>query len=146
MIMIEDNSPILAPAAALMAWTMLMWLWLFFTRIPALAKAKVDIANMKGGKGTDLDGVLPEQVQWKAHNYNHLHEQPVIFYAVCLLLAMVGLGGGAALWLAWAYFALRVAHSLVQATWNKVSVRFYLYALASLCLIALVVIAVLAVF
>ncbi len=143
---IEDNSPILAPMAALLLWTMVMWIWLFATRIPALNRSKVDLKTFVGGKGTDLDGVLPEKVQWKAHNHNHLHEQPVLFYAACLLLALIGMGQGTALWLAWSYVALRIAHSLVQASWNKVSVRFTLYVLASFCLFALIIMAALALF
>ena len=90
----ETNSSILAPVVALTAWTMVMWLWMYATRIPAMRKAKIDVANRVGGIGADLDKVLPPEVQWKAHNYNHLLEQPVVFYAVALTLAMVGEGVG----------------------------------------------------
>lgn len=129
---------ILQPVVALLAWTMVMWLWMYVTRIPAMQRAKIDVANLKGGTGKDLDAVLPPDVQWKAHNYNHLLAEPMIFYAVCLVLAIIGHGEGMNLTVAWLYVALRIAHSLVQATVNRVAVRFLLFASSSLCLIVLI--------
>lgn len=129
---------ILQPVVILLAWTMVMWLWMYVTRIPAMQKAKIDVANLKGGTGKDLDAILPAEVQWKAHNYNHLLAEPTIFYAVCLVLAVIGHGEGMNLAIAWFYVALRIAHSLVQATVNRVAVRFFLFALSSLSLIVLI--------
>jgi hypothetical protein len=132
------HNTILQPVVALLIWTMVMWLWMYATRLPAISKANVDTANWVGGKGTDLDGLLPDKVQWKAHNYNHLHEAPTLFYAVALLLAMTGNGGGHGTQVAWAYVALRVVHSLIQATVNKITLRFSVFALSSFCLMALI--------
>ena len=137
---------ILQPLVALMAWTMVMWLWMYVTRIPAMSRAKIDTANLTGGTGKDLDGVVPAKVQWKAHNYNHLHEAPTLFYAVGLVLALIGQGDGMNALIAWIYVGLRVIHSLVQVTANKVMVRFVLFALSSLVLIALIIHAGMAVF
>lgn len=114
-----------------------MWLWMYATRIPAMRAAKVDAAEKVGGTGKDLDGVLPEKTQWIAHNYNHLHEAPTIFYAVALVLAISGQGDGLNATIAWAYVGLRILHSLIQALWNRVIVRFMVFALSSLALIAL---------
>ena len=83
----EMHSEILKPMAVLAAWTMFMWLWMYVTRIPAMSKAGVDTGSLTGGTGKDLDGVIPDNIQWKAHNYNHLHEAPTVFYAVALALA-----------------------------------------------------------
>ncbi|MXO68362.1 MAPEG family protein [Altererythrobacter marinus] len=130
---------ILQPLVALMAWTMVMWLWMYVTRIPAMSRANIDTSDLTGGTGKDLDGVVPDRVQWKAHNYNHLHEAPTVFYAVGLALALVGQGDGMNALIAWIYVGLRVTHSLVQATANKVMVRFVLFALSSIALIALIV-------
>ncbi|QJB68305.1 MAPEG family protein [Parasphingorhabdus halotolerans] len=142
-----ENSPILQPVVALIIWTMVMWIWMYATRLPAMSKAEgLDAANMVGGKGSDLDNVLPANVQWKAHNYNHLLEQPTLFYAVCIVLALVGAGDGLNSVLAWAYVGLRVVHSLVQATVNRVVIRFGIFALSSLCLMALALHAAIAVF
>lgn len=130
------ESAILQPVVILMAWTMIMWLWMYATRIPAMSKANIKPDDARRTKG--LDDTLPDEVQWKAHNYNHLHEQPTVFYAVCLLLAMVGWGEGMNALLAWIYVGLRIIHSVVQVTANKVMVRFVLFAVSSLVLIALI--------
>ncbi|MGV2496462.1 MAPEG family protein [Pelagerythrobacter aerophilus] len=137
---------ILQPLVALMAWTMVMWLWMYVTRIPAMSRAKIDPDQMTRDPDASLDRSLPPEVQWKAHNYNHLHEAPTVFYAVGLVLAIIGQGDGTNALLAWIYVGLRVIHSLVQATANKVMVRFVLFALSSLVLIALILHAAMAVF
>ena len=137
---------ILQPVVALAAWTMVMWFWMYATRIPAIGAAKVDLDAMVRDPETSLDDVLPVGVQWKAHNYNHLHEAPTVFYAIAIVLAVIGQGDGLNAQLGWAYVGLRVIHSLVQATVNKVTLRFALFALSSLVLIALVARAVMVMF
>jgi hypothetical protein len=131
------HMPILAPVVALVAWTLVMQIWMYATRFPAMKRKGIEIKGRRGGKGTQLDGVLEDHVQWKAHNYNHLLEQPTLFYAIALTLALLGGGGGWNLWLAWAYVALRILHSLIQATSNIVRWRFLVFTLASLVLLAL---------
>ncbi|MCP9223518.1 MAPEG family protein [Erythrobacter sp. LQ02-29] len=137
---------ILQPAVALMIWTMVMWAWMYATRIPAMSRMKIDPDQSVRDPDQSLDRKLPPEVQWKAHNYNHLHEAPTVFYAVVLVLALVGQGDGLNALFAWIYVGLRVAHSLVQVTANKVMVRFVLFSLSSLVLIALIVHAAIAVF
>ena len=137
------KADILAPAAVLVVWTLIMLLWLMFTRLPALKAAGIDIGKVVGGRGQDLEGVLPANTNWKAHNYAHLVEQPTLFYATIGILAIMGQVSPAAIWLAWAYVALRIAHSVVQATVNKISLRFPLFALSSLALLALAIMALL---
>lgn len=130
---------ILQPVVALAAWTMVMWVWMYATRIPAMSRSPdIDPAKLTGGTGKDLDGLLPPNVQWKAHNYNHLHEAPTVFYAIAIVLAILGQGDGMNALLGWIYVGLRMAHSLVQVTANRVMVRFVLFALSSLVLIALI--------
>jgi hypothetical protein len=109
-------------------------------------KAGIDSKNLVGGEGSSLRAHLPEGVSWKADNFNHLHESPTLFYAVVIVLAIIGQGDEINTTLAWAYVALRVAHSIVQATINRVIVRFALYALSSLVLMALILHAAIAVF
>ncbi|MDP9056816.1 MAG: MAPEG family protein [Pseudomonadota bacterium] len=129
---------ILKPVVALAAWTMVMWAWMYATRIPAMNEAKVDGDRLMHTPGATLDTLLPPQTQWKAHNYNHLHEAPTVFYAIALVLAISGAGGNRGTWVAWAYVVLRVLHSLVQATVNKVQPRFILFVLSTLCLVVLI--------
>lgn len=131
------NSPILATVVALAAWSLVMWLWMYATRLPAMRKAKIDTFNLVGGAGSDLKAIIPPKQQWPADNYNHLHEQPTIFYAIAITHALIGTGDGVNLTIAWAYVALRILHSLVQVLVNRVIVRFTLFSMSSLCLIAL---------
>ena len=128
--------PILQPMIALVLWSLLMLLWLLVVRIPALRRANLDLRNV-GGRGPDLDGVLPDRDQWKSHNYNHLMEQPTLFYAVVLALAFVAPADTWSVRLAWAYVALRVVHSVYQATINVVLVRSTIFTAYSVVLIAL---------
>jgi hypothetical protein len=109
---------------------------MYATRIPAMKAAGLDPGRMKEKKELD---VLPRKVRQVADNYNHLHEQPTLFYAVAIVLHLIGQGGGLNLALAWAYVGLRVGHSLLQATVNKIEVRFALFALGSLALLALTI-------
>ena len=134
------NAQILQPVVALAVWTMVMWVWMYATRIPAINKLPkpTEPGADAGWTGAMLEGLIPREVQWKAHNYNHLHEAPTVFYAVALALALIGQGDGINATIAWAYVVLRVLHSIFQATVNKVMPRFALFALSSLCLMALV--------
>jgi hypothetical protein len=140
------GAAILQPVVALAAWTMVMWFWLYGTRIPALSAAKVDPDDLVHDPTKGLDTILPPQVMWKAHNYNHLHEAPTVFYAVAIVLAIIGAGDGLSAQLGWAYVGLRVVHSLIQATVNKVTLRFAVFALSSFVLMALVARAVMVMF
>ena len=136
-----NYSPILVPVVALVAWTLLVMVWMLVTRGAQFRRMGITLGTMpKGARGVDLDG-RPEaaEAQWKAHNYNHLMEQPTIFYAIALALALMDRGGGINYWLAWGYVGFRIAHSLVQGTINVVAIRLPLFLLASLCLLGLTV-------
>lgn len=137
---------ILQPVVGLMLWTLVMCAWLYATRLPAMSRLKVDPDILARDPEASLDRLLPPHVQWKAHNYNHLHEAPTLFYAACLVLAMVGHGQGLNASLAWVYLLIRVVHSLVQATVNKVIARWALFMASTLVLAALVIRAGLVVF
>lgn len=130
------STDILAPVTALLLLTCVVWAWMYITRLPAVRKAgmKLDPNLPKGQQMSEL----PPSVRWKADNYNHLLEQPTLFYAVALTLALLGAGEGLNVTLAWCYVGLRVIHTLQQALWNKIEVRFVLFFLSSLVLIALV--------
>jgi hypothetical protein len=137
---------ILGPVVVLLAWTMVMWIWMYATRIPAMNAAGIDAKNLVGSDGASLRAKLPETISWKADNYNHLHEAPTVFYAVAIVLAIIGEGDGLNAQIGWAYVALRVIHSIIQATVNKVQLRFMVFALSSFCLMFLVARAVMVMF
>jgi hypothetical protein len=130
-------SPILSPLIVLVLWTLVMCVWLYVTRIPAIKKH--GIVYDPGRPAEEFHAQLPAHVRWKADNYNNLLEQPTIFYAVALTLVFLNAGSGVNAGLAWVYVALRIAHSLVQALINKVMIRFALFAAASLVLLVMTV-------
>ncbi len=138
------DKTILAPAAVLVLWSLIMMVWMAATRLPAMKKIGVDLGTAVGGRGVDIDPNVPPSVAWKSHNYAHLMEQPTIFYATVLILAVAGAVTPLMVSFAWGYTILRILHSLWQATINKVSIRFMLFLLSSICLIVLSVHAVIA--
>jgi hypothetical protein len=126
------NAEFLSPVLALVAWTLVMWIWMYATRIPAMNAAGLD-PQEAAYPGTWAHRLRPG-VRSVADNYNHLHEQPTIFYALMFFAALTGGGDATALKLAWCYVVLRVLHSLVQATFNRVIVRFSIFAVGSIVL------------
>ncbi len=126
----------LAPVLALITWTFVMWAWMYATRIPAINAANIDMAELSR-TGAPLE--LPAKVSRVADNYNHLHEQPTLFYALALAAQLAGAADATSIGLAWGYVTLRIVHSLIQATANPIPVRFAVFSLGSLVLAALLV-------
>jgi hypothetical protein len=124
------------PVLALIAWTFVMWVWLYATRLPAIRKAKIDLAEISR---TGAKLALPPEVTRVADNYTHLHEQPTLFYALALAAQIAGAADSVNITLAWVYVAIRIVHSLLQATRNIIPVRFVVFNLGSLVLLAMLV-------
>lgn len=139
----QPSIELLRPVVALVAWTFVMWAWMYVTRIPAIRRSgmKLDPTAPRG----EQMATLPPRVRWKADNYNHLFEQPTLFYALAIVLALVTRDAATDAMLAWTYVALRIAHSVFQATVNKIEVRFALFFVSSLVLAAMTVRAILVV-
>jgi hypothetical protein len=137
------DTTILAPAAVLVAWSLVMLAWLAFSRFSAAAKLGGNEPPAPGLRGQDIDPMLGTAA-WKSHNYTHLMEQPTIFYATIFILHIAGAASPLMIKFAWAYVALRIIHSVYQATINKVMVRFSIFLLSTACLAALAVNAVMA--
>jgi hypothetical protein len=123
------NAAFLTPVLVLVAWTLVMWVWMYATRIPAMKAAGID-PQEAAYPGTWAHRLRPG-VRSVADNYNHLHEQPTIFYALMFFAASTGGADTTAAGLAWTYVVLRIVHSLVQATFNRVLVRFAVFALGT---------------
>jgi hypothetical protein len=128
------TSSLLTPMLALIVWSLVMLVWMYAVRIPAISKAGIDPATAK--EPTSLDA-LPLAVRQVAYNYNHLMEQPTLFYALLVYSYLAGQQNAVNLALAWAYVAIRIVHSLVQATVNAVLVRFGIFIAGSLVLAVL---------
>ncbi len=130
--------PILAPAAALVLWSIVVMFWVMFTRFPAFKKAGIDLSSVPpGGRYQDVESAMPAKVNWVSHNNVHLVEQPTLFYAVIMILAVAGDSSTTSLALAWGYCGIRILHSLWQNLVNTIPIRFALFFLSSLCLVGL---------
>lgn len=129
------RAPILAPVIALVLWTFVMLIWTYATRLPAISRNKVVYDPRLPDAA--FHAQLPPEVRWKADNYNHLMEQPTLFYAVAITLALIGGSSELNTALAWVYVVLRIAHSLVQATVNKIMLRFAIFIAATAVLFVL---------
>ena len=133
------DTTILAPAAVLVAWSLVMLGWLAIARFGTLAKLGSKEPPAPGLRGQDIDPMLGTAA-WKSHNYAHLMEQPTIFYATIAIVAIAGAGtDGLNVALAWGYVLIRIVHSIWQATVNKVQTRFLLFLASTFCLIVLAI-------
>jgi hypothetical protein len=134
------DKTILAPPAVLVLWSLIMLSWMAVARFLGMKTIGGNMNNAAPGqRGAEFEAMLPASVNWKAHNYMHLMEQPTIFYAVSGVLMMAGASGGLNTKLAWAYAIIRILHSLWQALINTVPVRFTLFLVSSLCLLTMAV-------
>jgi hypothetical protein len=130
-----EQFPILAPPAVLVLWSLVVLLWMSATRFPAFAREGLKVSKAEpGSRYVDVESMMPAKVNWKSHNYTHLMEQPTIFYAAVVILALAGDGSGINVGMAWAYVGIRIVHSIWQATVNIISVRVTLFTLSTLCL------------
>jgi hypothetical protein len=134
---IGDMTQFLTPVLILVCWTLFMWLWMYATRIPAMQKAKINPDDARH-PGTYADAI-PSNVRAVADNYNHLHEQPTIFYALMVFAALTGGNSSLMLNLAFGYVGLRVLHSLVQVLSPKVMLRFLVFSISTIVLIVMAV-------
>ena len=126
----------LTPVLALIVWTLIVWVWMYATRIPAMQAARI---NPQEAQHASALVVLPSRVRFVADNYNHLMEQPTIFYAMVFYIVLAGHTDLVHIWLAWAYVVLRVIHSLIQNTVNNVTARFSVFALSTFVLAAMAI-------
>ena len=80
--------------------------------------------------------MIPDKINWKSHNYAHLMEQPTLFYAASVIIALLGASALDTVF-AWIYVGLRIVHSIWQATVNVVKIRFLLFIASTIALIYL---------
>jgi hypothetical protein len=139
----ETTAPALVPPIlALVLWTLVIWIWMYATRIPAIQRANLDAQEAARTRTLNL----PPEVMWVSDNYNHLMEQPTIFYATALAAQIAGQGDPTNVGLAWTYVVLRVVHSLIQCTVNLVMVRFTVFTLSTIALAVMAIRTAMAVF
>lgn len=127
---------ILLPVFVMGVLHVVMFVWMLATRLPAMTAAGMDAQEARDT--SVLKTALPPEVAQIADNYNHLFEQPVLFYAVAISIAVLGHVDAVHVACAWAFTGLRIAHSAVQATINIVMVRFTLFLLAWIALAVMI--------
>jgi hypothetical protein len=125
---------ILTPVLALVVLSLVVWIWMYVMRIPAMQKAGIQPQEARFPGSLDK---LPDSARQVADNYNHLMEQPTIFYALVFYIALSGHTDQPYIGLAWAYVGLRVVHTLIQCTINVVNRRFSVFALSTLVLMVM---------
>ena len=123
---------LIAPVVALVIWSLIVWVWMYATRLPAMQQAGVKPSE--GAYARELNAKMPPYARRVADNYNHLMEQPTIFYALCFALQFIEQTHPVNIGLAWTYVALRVMHTLVQCLFNVVPLRFLLFVLSTIVL------------
>ena len=138
-----EPTAILQPVLVMALLTTAMMVWMYATRIPAMQAAGIQPNDARDRGALET---LPAWARWPADNYNHLFEQPTLFYAVALGIAVQGHVDATHVACAWAFTGARVVHSIVQATVNVIMLRFGVFMISWLALAVLVVREALAVF
>lgn len=131
------NTTLIMPLFALMGVTASVWLAMYYKRISYLKKNSIDPQKLST-RQAKLEMNIPDYVSNTADNFNNLLELPIIFYVTCMLASLYNLTNPWLIVLAWGYVLLRIMHSVIQCTYNRVIHRFSAYFLSSLFLWALV--------
>jgi hypothetical protein len=127
----QTTPELVYPMAAMFGWTFLIM----------LRNVQVRVAAVKRGELTNeyfelFSGGQPSAPVIKTGNHlRNLFEFPGLFYAAVLAALLAAESGPLFLGLAWSYVGLRVAHSLVHLTINKVPPRFLFYILSNVVLL-----------
>ena len=132
------TSPILGPVLAQVGLTLVVLLWLYAKRIPAMTAAKIDPESLQR-KVPELAAKVPLSTHFPADNFINLFEVPMLFITLCFVVQLTGFNDATTVNMAWGYVFLRAIHSVIQCTYNRVMHRFLIYALSSLLLMAMYV-------
>jgi hypothetical protein len=126
---------LILPVLALVAWSILVWLWMIMGRVSVMRRERIHPQKAVRTREFSTSG----REQWVADNYNHLMEQPTIFYAAALAAHAAGQGNAINIGLAWTYVIIRIVHTLIQTSSNIVMWRFYAFIASTAALAAMVV-------
>lgn len=131
-----NSHPLLAPFAAMMVLTVVVWVVMYALRLPYLLRSKVDLQSIAAPE--QMNAFLPAWVNNPSNNLKNLFEMPVLFYALVLALVFTGNQDPLMVKLAWAYVGLRAVHSLIHCAFNIVNLRFTAYLLSSVALLVMI--------
>ena len=124
------TDPIWLPCAAMVGLTALVWLKLYADRLGEMRARDIDPQQL----ATVRDAAGKLERTGAADNFRNLFEVPVLFYLLCVALALTGGSTPGFVAAAWAYVGLRVLHSLIHVTYNRVVHRFLVYVASTLLL------------
>ena len=127
---------ILYPMFLVITLSGILFLLLAATRLPSIIKYFGKLQAAKHSE--DLRPNLPTAARNITDNYNHLFEQPTLFYALVTYIYLMQHVDTIHLYLAWFYAALRIAHSFIQITSNNVSYRALMFIGSGACLMFMI--------
>jgi hypothetical protein len=131
------NPAVLYPMFALAAWTLLVLLLIPLARARSARRREIVIDDFKYGESP----AVPAAVSIPNRNYMNLLELPMLFYVVCIVLYVTAGASTTAIALAWAFVLLRVVHSLIHLSYNRVVHRLAAFTASNVALVVLWVIA-----
>ena len=127
-----QGTEIFAPFFGMLLLTFAVWVYLYVRRITFFKTNRIHAQRVS--TPAKVVEIIPEEINYPANNFNNLFELPVVFYALCLYLFVTGNVDSVYVWAAWAFFGLRLAHSVIQCTVNIVMMRFAVYMAGALVL------------
>lgn len=137
----EISTALLQPVIVLGLWSVVMMVVTVSARVRYMSN--LDFAPEEAKHTSDVAAKLPSNIRQIGDNYNHLHEQPTVFYAIAIAIALSGHGEGIQVQLAWTYVILRIIHSLIQSIYNNVMHRFIVFFISGILIGAMAIIEVL---
>jgi hypothetical protein len=114
---------IFLPALAMVALTFAVWLRMYFSRIGEMKRERIHPQAV----ATSAQMAARLQDTRAADNFRNLFELPVLFYLALVVAALTAQATMPVLALAWLFVALRIAHSAIHCSYNKVMHRFQAY-------------------
>jgi|CXWL01.1.fsa_nt_gi hypothetical protein len=121
---------ILHPCLALVGLTATVWLVLLWQRIAEMRSQKLSPQLLATQR--EISKFLKNTRA--SDNFKNLLELPILFYMLCLALIVTHIESEGYVIAAWIYVVFRMAHSLVQLTYNRVIHRFCCWLISTLCL------------
>ena len=134
-----NQQAIFGPFFGLMILTIVVWIYMYYLRLSFIARNKIDPQSLATSE--EVVGLIPANINTPSENLINLFELPVLFYATCLYLYVTLQVDISNLVLAYAFLVLRIGHSVIHCTYNKVMHRFYLYILSSMILWVFIILA-----
>ena len=118
---------ILQPIAALALFTLVVLLLMPYQRVKAVRAKQVTEEDFKFGESARV----PSAVNIPNRNYMNLLELPILFYVANIILFIIGKVDVVFLYMAWIYVGLRICHSIVHLTYNRVLHRMFVFGLSN---------------